>query len=467
MPFDESITGDPFRGDFPDPVDPEHRGELAAVQRRAADLSQLRFQPATRQHLLRSLQRRRQRSDARGDDGITRFDFVPGEEGFPHLHVPGELLITGHSYDGRHAPVSGWGPERYAKPHLDELGMEPHQVDCLALHDRVLRLTHPNMGADELADLARALRARGVTASLTAITPTAPVTKGIGGPEPAESVGRFRPDNGPGTPAKVAIIDTGIADQRRTDGWLQGISGDKDPLDAFPLPRGDGYLDAHAGHGTFIAGIVQQVAPGAQITVYRAVDSDGIATEIAVACEMIRAVTEDGAQIVNLSLGCQTHDNLPPIAIQAALEIIGDWEREQGTKVLVVAAAGNYGNTSPCWPAAFREVVSVAALTPDLDPAPWSSRGFWVQCSTIGQGVSSTYVEGRESPLLDPSPRDFGANAWAAWSGTSFAAAQVTGALARLHEKNVYPLDEALRRLLAAARPIPEFGRAVKILPGI
>ena len=69
--------------------------------------------------------------------------------------------------------------------------------------------------------------------------------------------------------------------------------------------------------------------------------------------------------------------------------------------------------------------------------------------------------------LVDPEPHDFGADAWAAWSGTSFAAPQITGALARLHEQYQYPLREALRRLLAAGRPVPDFGQAIKILPGI
>jgi Subtilase family len=463
MPFDESITGDPFQGDFPDRPGAAGEDDLAAaVQRHGADLAELRWQPAIRRHLLRSLQQRRPGPGSTAT--VTRFDVLPGEEGSDLLHVPGELLITGHSYDGRSPGARSAGPG--AKPYLDAVGMEPQEVDCPALHGRLLRLTHPDMGPHDLADLAKTLRARGFTSSLTTITATAPVTKGFGGLHPVQSPGDFRqPEGGPGQPAQVAIIDTGIADQARTDGWLAGIQGDKDPLDAFPPPNGDGYLDADAGHGTFVAGIVQQVAPGGQIRIYRAVDSDGIATEIAVACAMIRAATEDGAQIINLSLGCHTHDNVPPIAIQAALDIIAEWEHAQNTKVVIVAAAGNYGNTVPSWPAAFRKVVSVAALTRGLHPAPWSSRGFWVRCSTIGQGVHSTYVEGQESPRLTPS-YDFGTNSWAAWSGTSFAAAQVTGALARLHGHHGYSPAEALRVLLRAGRPIPQFGRAVKILPG-
>jgi hypothetical protein len=111
-------------------------------------------------------------------------------------------------------------------------------------------------------------------------------------------------------------------------------------------------------------------------------------------------------------------------------------------------------------------VVSVAALSADLRPAPWSSRGFWVRCATVGQGVTSTYVEGRESPLLDRSPRSFGPDPWGVWSGTSFTTPQIAGALARVHGGGI-PLGEALRRLLGTGRPLPGFGQALKILPGI
>jgi hypothetical protein len=64
-------------------------------------------------------------------------------------------------------------------------------------------------------------------------------------------------------------------------------------------------------------------------------------------------------------------------------------------------------------------------------------------------------------------PFDFGADAWATWTGTSFAAPQITGALARLHEEYGYPLREALDRLLDAGQPVPGYGQALKILPGV
>jgi hypothetical protein len=81
--------------------------------------------------------------------------------------------------------------------------------------------------------------------------------------------------------------------------------------------------------------------------------------------------------------------------------------------------------------------------------------------------VYSTFVTGKESPQLDLEATVFPADAWALWSGTSFAAPQITGALARLYGVNGYPLREALRRLLAAGQPLPGFGQALRILPGI
>jgi hypothetical protein len=508
MPFNQQNTGVPFPGDYPGRPEHQRWEELEArVQRDVIDLARRRYEPAVRHERLRLLGQRRQpgqpgagpqeRRAGRHADDVTQFDVLPKRVGFDTLLKRGELLITGQSYDGRRADDGEPRPGPTAKRYLDAIGMEASEVDCAELHGRVLRLI-PRHGhhldPQELADIAKVLRTRGFTASLSNITPTAPVTKGKGAPEPTDPPppGPPEPDDGPGEPTRVAIIDTGIADprapgQRRTDGWLQGVSGDTDPLDEFPLPGGDGLLDLAAGHGTFVAGIVQQVAPRARVTVYRAVDSDGIASEVRVACEMIRAV-KDGNQILNLSLGCHTLDDLPPIAIRAALQVIGEMERAEDERaedehakgdrdghdcrtecrnVLIVAAAGNFGDTRPCWPAAFRRVVSVAGLAADMLPSQWSSHGFWVTCSTIGQGLRSTYVAGEESPLVDPEPSTFGPNAWAVWSGTSFAAPQITGALARLHEQYDFPLREALGRLLAAGTPIPDFGQALNILPGI
>ncbi|MGH9191462.1 MAG: S8 family serine peptidase, partial [Acidimicrobiales bacterium] len=96
-----------------------------------------------------------------------------------------------------------------------------------------------------------------------------------------------------------------------------------------------------------------------------------------------------------------------------------------------------------------------------------SSRGAWVDVSTIGEGVRSTFVPGIEHPSTDYRFDEFPKSAWALWSGTSFAAPQVAGAIAKIAiEEDVTP-TEAKRRLLTGAKEIPLYGKQVEILPRI
>src|SRR6266568_3361738 len=319
VPFDENIQGDPFRGDFPGRAEHQPWDELeAGLQRQITELAQRRFQPAIR-HQLSQLQRRRREPDSGQPASVTQFDILPAGVGPDTLLARGEILITGRDYDGRPGAAGG-RPDRTAKAFLDVLGMQAAEVGCAELEGRVVRLTHHDMEPEELSDVVKALRARGFAASVSNIIPTGPVAKAIGGPLLIDPAGPYEPDAGPGAAAQVAVIDTGIAAEIRADGWLSRVprdAGNTDPLRVFPLSAPDDPLDLDAGHGTFVSGIVQQIAPGAEITVYRAVDSDGIASEVTVACEMIRAVQEGGAQIVNLSLGGHTLDNVPPVALQA------------------------------------------------------------------------------------------------------------------------------------------------------
>lgn len=149
-------------------------------------------------------------------------------------------------------------------------------------------------------------------------------------------------------------------------------------------------------------------------------------------------------------------------ALAVAMELLA----HRYPDVLVVAAAGNDGDTRPCWPAAFPEVVAVAGLRPDLSASDWSNRGGWVSCSAVGEGVVSTYVEGhKRSPDTGITTR-FGPDPWACWTGTSFAAPQIAGAVARISAASGCTPRQALSTVLAGARAIPGFGAAVRLLPG-
>ena len=80
----------------------------------------------------------------------------------------------------------------------------------------------------------------------------------------------------------------------------------------------DGYADNESGHGTFIAGLILQVAPAAEVYVVKVLDSNGVGDDLTVATAM-EQLPQD-VDIVNLSLGGYTDDDSAPLAIATALK---------------------------------------------------------------------------------------------------------------------------------------------------
>jgi hypothetical protein len=251
--------------------------------------------------------------------------------------------------------------------------------------------------------------------------------------------------SGRGTGVRVAVLDSGDvqtpADTRTyvltPDRLPGGIDGTYYPLLA---PQGDRVLDRQAGHGVFVAGVVQQVAPGAQVVHTPVLDSDGV-TDLAT---LVQAIDElNGIDIVNLSLGGYTPDNRPPVALQEALARL----RQRNPDVVVVAAAGGDGSARPFWPAALPEVIAVAGLRRDGSPLNGAVPD-WVDVCALGQDISSTFLTGQGSMVLDEAGarslsgqtasqdrRGATFNGYATWSGSSFAAPQVSGAIAVVIER--------------------------------
>jgi subtilisin family serine protease len=352
---------------------------------------------------------------------------------------------------------------------LDQYGLQRQEV--AELDGRVVRWRDGGQAPNELANLAASLRRRGVPISANYVTAMDGYIKSVGSPErtAGQTPTLSLPGDRSSAPVRVVVIDTGVYGVR-DDGWLADLdtTDNREDLDFFPQ---DGFLDIAAGHGSFCAGIAQQIAPEAQIVVSKQLDSDGFAHELRIARELVKQVRAGLAAgqnvVVNLSLGTETADDERPVALGVALEIIEEEARKSGREALVVAAAGNFGHARPCYPAAFSSVTAVAAVTQGMLPAEWSSRGAWVDVCTIGEGVRSTFVPGTESPSTDSRFEEFPHNAWALWSGTSFAAPQVAGAIAKIAIDDGVAPTEAKRRLLEGAREVPLFGKRVEILPHI
>jgi hypothetical protein len=455
MPNHQHSFGQPDRR-----TDADRLADLRRVQRQVRSITATRDDPAYEDRLISDIQQRRA-----GRSDRVQFEQIPDKYGGGTLAAAAREQLLVRAEDDERVRQLLEGP-RYSLTRQAVTGLD----------GRVIAYSSGEVSPVMLAELASSLRKQGVSVSANYMTPLGGRVKSVASPENTDGP---RPEphsastaESQQSPVRVVIIDTGVFGRGRSDGWLQGMETDDngEVLDDSP-PGGDGFLDPAAGHGTFCAGIVQQIAPAADINVYNAVDSDGFVDELKVAVELVQWVRrgfEDGKEvIVNLSFGAETADDERPVALGVALEIIDEESRKSGHDALVVAAAGNFGHARECYPAAFPTVIAVAALTQDLSPAEWSSRGAWVDVCTIGEGVRSTFVPGIESPVTDPRREEFPENAWALWSGTSFAAPQVAGAIAKIALDDGVTPTEAKRRLLAGAREVPLYGKQVEILPRI
>ena len=217
----------------------------------------------------------------------------------------------------------------------------------------------------------------------------------------------------------VGIVDTGMGPDGNSQPLLSGHFVDDSPD---PLVVGGTITSYVGGHGTFVAGLVLQRAPSVRFDPESATFRNGFTDDAAAAADAAR-LGALGCQVLNLSLGGHTDDGQPPPAITAVVRALA----KKG--VAVVAAAGNSDTKTPFWPAADESVIGVAAVDRNGAKATFSNFGDWVDACSLGVGVRSTYVKGTLT-LPGGEVRTFARTA--RWSGTSFAAPRVAGAIAAL-----------------------------------
>lgn len=236
-----------------------------------------------------------------------------------------------------------------------------------------------------------------------------------------------------GRGVRVGILDTKIFDHPDLTGRFVADHAALWRASGRPVP-------SRAGHATFIAGLVLRRAPATELHVADVLTDDGDGTVWDLATKLL-ALAEDGLQVVNLSLGCRTEDNKPPLVLRRAVELIS-------SQVVVVASAGNHGardeHAQPVWPAALPDVVAVGATDENGGYADYSPKAPWVTCTTPGT-ATSTYLKAKK---VTTSKGEVSFDGYAVWRGTSFAAATVTGAIAAETVPGKVSARDALRDLL-------------------
>jgi len=255
----------------------------------------------------------------------------------------------------------------------------------------------------------------------------------------------------------------------------------------------DGIIDDSSGHGTFIAGIVRQVCPEADIIAIRVADSQGTVLE----GEFMLAVrslvkwmslkpTAGGRHIdvINMSLGYY-HETPEDGLFDETLSELLIAARRRGCAI--VCSSGNDATDRPSFPASLwrwpdREFdvkdptdaaphVSVGALNPNGTMALFSNLGPWVKTFAPGAAVLSCHPGfngglqpgsrddrgGKRRETIDPD--DF-RGGFALWSGTSFAAPYVAGLLARAVARPL--MDGTLQEPTERVSALRKAERAVK-----
>ncbi|RWZ58199.1 peptidase S8 [Halobacillus fulvus] len=201
---------------------------------------------------------------------------------------------------------------------------------------------------------------------------------------------------------EIAIIDSGV-DYNHPD--LDGktilgydfVDNDYDPMDL-------------NNHGTHVAGTaaaetnnsqgVAGMAPNTKILAVRALGANGSGSLYDIA-DAIRYSADYGAEVINLSLGCDCDTQTLEDAVNYA------WNKGS----VVIAAAGNDGVSTTFEPASYDNAIAVGAVDSNNNKASFSNYGTWVDVTAPGVDIASTMPNG----------------GYAYMSGTSMAAPHVAG----------------------------------------
>ena len=246
----------------------------------------------------------------------------------------------------------------------------------------------------------------------------------------------------------IAVLDSGV-----NKGHIDLSSNIKKCLDMTGGRAGGNCKDT-IGHGTEVIGIIAGmkgrdglgivgVAPQSSIMSLRVCDKFGFCAEDDIAAGIYYAA-DRGANIVSMSLGGSEDTDVIRDAVAYAA----------GRGVLLVAAAGNEGpyDDSIGYPAAYPEVIAVAAIDEEGNIADFSSRGLndgdevieerEIEFVAPGVAVESTAINGCY---------DFA-------DGTSFAAPHISGLAAKLWQGSAAATRAYLQQLALAGEDFGQQG---------
>lgn len=186
----------------------------------------------------------------------------------------------------------------------------------------------------------------------------------------------------------VAVIDSGV-DLTHPDLMRNLVQGTNLVNENSPPQDLD-------GHGTHVAGLIGArtnnslgvISPSRGTSIMPIKVTANGKGKLSSVVDGIKFAIENKADVINLSLGAYNHSH--------ALKTVVSEAKSKG--ILMVGAAGNDNESAVIYPAAYPEVLSVAALeTGTANKATYSNYGSLVDLSVPGTDIYSTFLNGSYS----------------------------------------------------------------------
>lgn len=247
----------------------------------------------------------------------------------------------------------------------------------------------------------------------------------------------------------VAVLDTGVDynhEDLKNNIWTNSKEIAGNGID----DDGNGYVDDvlgwnfnsnnnnvldNNGHGTHVSGTIAAenngigvtgIAYNSQIMAVKVLDENGSGSYANIA-NGIRYAVDNGANVINLSLGGNSGNNTLKSAIEYA----------SSKGVIVVMAAGNSGDATPSYPARYADKsgIAVGAVDKNNQLTDFSNR-------SGSQEIKYVTAPGKDVYSTVPD------NKYASYSGTSMAAPHVAGVVALMLSANPNLTESQVREII-------------------
>lgn len=220
---------------------------------------------------------------------------------------------------------------------------------------------------------------------------------------------------------KIAVLDSGVdyVTGINLAGYVNLIEGEEELSEIF---------QDFTGHGTGIASIISGngetgicgVNPNAEVYSVKVLDGENKAP-LSRIIQGIYWCIEHEMNIINMSFGTSVYSKALEQAVMDAYE----------AGLLMIGAAGNESSDVE-YPAAFSEVMAVAAVNPEAEISEFSNTGEELDIAAPGEKIRvASFFDGNEVT-----------------HGTSIAVPHVTGAASLLWEKDLTKSNEFIRQLI-------------------